>query len=168
LFFRRLAPATSDAARTDGAARTPHGARPTTHRVTGCSRQLAAVQHAIALDIVLWAAEGMQGSVSSWMSRVDGEMNQRLISELKRAPPGGDAPLSGVAAPQRHRQQPGNAPRAGNDKGTAAPSELPSTSAVTVVSGDAAREDTLLDTLRRVELLGISAPPLDSPPDGSG
>ena len=52
--------------------------------------------------------------------------------------------------------------------GTAAPSELPSTSAVTVVSGDAAREDTLLDTLRRVELLGISAPPLDSPPDGSG
>jgi len=65
----------------------------------------------------------MQGSVSSWMSRVDGEMNQRLISELKRAPPGGDAPLSGVAAPQRHRQQPGNAPRAGNDKGTAAPSE---------------------------------------------
>jgi hypothetical protein len=71
----------------------------------------------------LWGASAgrMQGSVSSWMSRVDGEMNRRLISELKRDPPGGDVPLSGVAAPQSHRQQ-GYAPRAGNDKG-AAPSE---------------------------------------------
>ena len=51
--------------------------------------------------------------------------------------------------------------------GTTAPSELPSTSAITACSGDVAREDKLLDVLRRVELLGISAPPLGSPPDGS-